>query len=93
MSLELKCMLLKILHYLKDFVTTKIWHILPLHMETRGFVNTSLKERLCNSCNLNFLEDESHFIFDCPVYNQVREVLFNYIINKEVGFLTLSQIL
>ena len=42
-------------------------------------------------CNLNLLEDEFHFIFDCPVYNQEREVLFNYIINTEVGFLTLSQ--
>ena len=75
----------------RSFLSQLRFDILPFHIETGRFVNTSLNERICNSCNLNLLEDEFHLIFDCPVYNQEREVLFNYIVNKEVAFLTLSQ--
>ena len=54
--------------------------ILPLHIETGRFVNTNLNERKWNC-----------FIFDCRVFIQEREMLFNYIINEEVGLLTLSR--
>ena len=46
-----------------------------------------MKGYVTHACS-NQLENEFQFVFDCLVYNQEREMLFNYIINKEVGFLT-----
>ena len=31
------------------------------------------ENRLCNFCNLNAIEDEFHFLIDCPKYKKLRE--------------------
>ena len=31
------------------------------------------ENRLCNFCNLNDIEDEFHFLIDCPNYKKLRE--------------------
>ena len=38
-----------------------------------------LQQRICHYCNLNEIEDESHFIVDCTLYNNERKILFNCI--------------
>ena len=58
--------------------------ILPLHIETGRFKrilvndtglyrNLNVNERKCNICNLNMVEDEMHFFFECNVYADDRE--------------------
>ena len=37
------------------------------------------KKVLCNFCNLNAVEDEFHFLINCPNYRKFREPTFRYI--------------
>ena len=46
--------------------------ILPLNIETGRYLRKTLNERLCLLCNQNTIEDEFHFLFSCPVYNDER---------------------
>ena len=46
--------------------------VLPLHIETGRFCNIPREKRTCNMCNDNHVEDELHFILQCPKYNDVR---------------------
>ena len=54
--------------------------ILPLEIETERYVPNLYKtlknnrkrtanERLCKLCRLNVIENEYHFLCNCPVYN------------------------
>ena len=46
---------------------------LPLKIETGRFHNVKVYERLCEGCNLNLVESESHYImFVCPCYKELR---------------------
>ena len=47
--------------------------ILPLHIETGRFRNTKIEDRLCTVCNLNVVENEMHFLFECPCYAKLRQ--------------------
>jgi len=46
--------------------------ILPLQVELGRFNNVKLEDRLCQLCNNNVIEDEIHFLFHCPAYQEVR---------------------
>ena len=46
--------------------------ILPLNIETGRFRNQALEERLCTLCEFNEIEDESHFLFKCSLYDELR---------------------
>jgi hypothetical protein len=45
-----------------------------LHIETgrRTRPKTPRNERLCSRCTWNVIEDEYHFIFQCPAYQHIR---------------------
>ena len=43
--------------------------ILPIRVETGIFVNLAVKERVCQICKSQEVEDELHFLFNCPKYN------------------------
>ncbi len=45
--------------------------ILPLCVETGRYTRLPLEERVCFNCN-GIIEDEKHFLLDCPVYNDLR---------------------
>ena len=45
---------------------------LPLKIETGRFNHILLEERICDLCNLNQVESESHFMFNCPLYDSLR---------------------
>ena len=34
-------------------------------------------ERLCNLCNCNRIEDETHFLLDCPSFSSIRDMFFS----------------
>ena len=36
-------------------------------------------ERICPNCSLGEVEDERHFLLECPVYNAERDILFQHI--------------
>ena len=49
--------------------------ILPLKIETGRYTNVPKEERMCDFCP-NAVEDELHFVFDCNIYNVIRNQLF-----------------
>ena len=50
--------------------------ILPLEIEVGRYRNLDLSDRLCKLCDKNLVEDEIHFLIDCPVYSVERKILF-----------------
>ena len=67
--------------------------ILPLSIETGRFklvknTTTGLmqkqreKERKCCLCKLDKIENELHFLFECPVYDFQRMILYQTIIQN-----------
>lgn len=51
--------------------------ILHLRIETGRFNRELLQDRICRMCNLNQVESETHFIFDCPAYVEDRRDLIS----------------
>ena len=47
--------------------------ILPLQVETGRFRNVKYEERICLICDLQKVEDEMHFMFECPCYAHIRQ--------------------
>ena len=45
-----------------------------------------MNERTCPACNSDCVEDEFHFIFDCPLYAGIRTVFMNYVKDKIGNF-------
>ena len=39
--------------------------------------------RVCRCCNLNVVEDELHFLFDCPVYDELRTSRFSHLFETD----------
>ncbi len=56
--------------------------ILPLAIETGRFNNILEDNRLCEMCDLNDVESESHFLLYCTLYDDLRECLFNDILQR-----------
>ena len=52
---------------------------LPLAIETGRYTRpkTPVNERLCKYCNINAVEDETHFFVDYEFYSDLRYELFN----------------
>ena len=65
--------------------------VLPLHIETGRYRNLKVEERLCKVCDLQTVENELHFVFDCPAYSQLRLVYLNWIIKTYPNFLNMGQ--
>ena len=64
--------------------------ILPLYVETRRYVNVPLDQRFCINCNLNVVEDEFHLLCVCPLYENLRQEMFNSIENHDNDFRNLD---
>ena len=65
--------------------------ILPLAIETGRFINQPLEQRLCALCDGNKIEDEWHFIFNCPIYNDKRDDFFSGIVEQNPEFVLLEE--
>ena len=66
---------------------------LPLAIETGRYARpkTPLNDRICKYCSMHTLEDETHFLLDCPFYDDIRYNLFNVASTMHPQFLTLSK--
>ena len=53
--------------------------VLPLALETGRYTNTPVDQRLCRLCNLNQIEDESHFVCQCTLIKTMRTELYLHI--------------
>ena len=67
--------------------------ILPLAVETGRYNDIPIEYRLCEFCSYNVLEDETHFMFYCSFYDDLRSILLLKIIEKcpEFYFLSLEE--
>ena len=43
-----------------------------LRIETGRHIGTPREERLCQLCDMNKVENETHFILECPTYDPIR---------------------
>ena len=50
--------------------------ILPLAIEVGRFTAVLEEKRLCSLCDLQDIENEYHFMFYCPLYDDLRVPLF-----------------
>ena len=51
--------------------------ILPLNIETGRYTGIPIQLRTCIFCTNTFIEDEVHFLLECELYNEERELLFS----------------
>ena len=50
---------------------------LPIEIELGRYQNIPRDQRLCKQCTHNHIENELHFIFHCPKFDQIRHDLFS----------------
>jgi hypothetical protein len=66
------------------------FRISALEIETGCYTTpkTPLENRLCKQCNLSEIEDEEHFLINCPKYNLHRKELFRKLNNSNFNELS-----
>ena len=52
---------------------------LPIQVEIGRRQNTPIHERVCRHCNMNCVEDEVHLLLACPLYDDLRSMVTQYI--------------
>ena len=55
--------------------------ILQIQLETGRYCNEKREDRLCKICNGGVVEDQDHFVWHCPVYNEIRDKFVQFIKN------------
>ena len=66
--------------------------ILQLKIETGRYRRLAIQDRICDLCGQN-IEDELHFVFACPLYNDLRNDFERDIVLIYPGFSLLPDIL
>ena len=61
----------------------------PIKVETGRYENLSSENRTCFNCN-TCVEDEKHVILDCPLYADLRNVLFGHACNFNENFINFT---
>ena len=64
--------------------------VAPIRIETGRYEGLPIAERVCPFCDK--IEHEYHVLFNCPVYCDIREQLFNHALFSNNMFMTLSDI-
>ena len=64
-----------------------------LHSETGRWVvpKTQWIERICHICENSSIEDENHFLLECPAYNHIRSKFHNLCYNTDLPSLLQCQ--
>ena len=65
-------------------------HKLMVLVERGRYKKLDVSQRLCQNCNLNLIEDETHFLFQCPVNASDRGKLISVSSEKCLNFTTLQ---
>ena len=63
--------------------------VAPIRIETGRYENIDIENRLCFNCN-DDVEDEKHFLLNCPVYSDIRNVIFNHASIVDENFLQMK---
>ena len=66
--------------------------ILPLRIETGRFSNIALEDRICDMCLERNVEDELHFICNCPMYDDLRNTLFSSGSQSSATFIVMDDV-
>ena len=61
-------------------------------MSHQKFRNRALDEKDCTLCESNEIEGESHFLFQCSLFNELRSEWVSHIVNKTANYLELDKI-
>jgi hypothetical protein len=66
-----------------------------LEIETGRYTTTKtpLENRLCKQCNLSEIEDEEHFLINCPKYSLHLKELFRKLNNSNFNELSLCALM
>ena len=59
-------------------------------VEHGRYKKLDVSQRLCQNCNLNLIEDETHFMFQCPAHAADRRKLVSVSSEKCLNFTTLQ---
>ena len=88
----------KYLHIINNFTLRKAITKLRisshrLKIETGRYLKLEVNKRLCNKCDENKIEDEIHFLLECPSTSTDRQVLIDMINNNcnNFQYLNLSE--
>ena len=60
--------------------------VLALNVEVGPYTKIPRENRLCVMCNMGHVENEIHVLFDCPMYQVMRESLFEKAIRHLASF-------
>ena len=60
--------------------------VAPLNIELGRYRQSPVEQRLCPMCDTNNVEDESHVLLVCPLYNDIRNSLYDAIVLKHPDF-------
>ena len=63
--------------HLRSFLTQIRSGTLPLDIEFGRYYGITREHRICKQCNLSVIENEQHFLFDCPKYITCITALHN----------------
>ena len=62
---------------------------LLIHIETGCFEKIHLEEWYCDFCNGNHIEDETHVLLHCELYDDLRYELFQHMCILDKGFMVM----
>jgi hypothetical protein len=63
--------------------------VAPLRIETGRYTNMPVAERVCPFCE-EFIETEMHVLLQCPLYNQIRDVIYEKAQSVDNSFYDMS---
>lgn len=63
--------------------------VAPIRIETGRYENLCIDERVCFHCK-NVIEDEKHVLLQCPIYADLRNVVFNHASLIDESFMSMS---
>ncbi len=55
-------------------------------IETGQYCNEKRKNRLCKICNEGVVEDQNHFVWYCPAYNEIRDNFVQLITGRHANW-------
>ena len=76
----------------RSFIAQLRFGTLPLAVETGRFTGIKRDDRVCPICDSNNVEDELHFIFICPKFSDLREIMFNKVLRYNTNFLNYNHV-
>ena len=63
--------------------------VAPLRLETGRYENLAVNQRTCFNCKEN-VESEQHVLLKCPLYKDLREIVYNEAFSINSSFYSLS---